>query len=74
MCVCVQESLLRQQWLNSYEAENGGSAVYGVNKFSDLTPLEFDGTSNTISITTAELNVDSNIYHYRDVSEWVEEE
>jgi cathepsin O len=28
--------------LNNYEAGNGGSAVYGVNKFSDLTPQEFE--------------------------------
>ena len=41
--MCSQESLQRHQWLNSYEAENGGSAVYGVNKFSDLTPREFGG-------------------------------
>ena len=40
-----QESLRRQQWLNSYEAENGGSAVYGINKFSDLTPEEFKGNN-----------------------------
>jgi cathepsin O len=36
-----KESLRRQQWLNRFEGENGGSAVYGVNKFSDLTTEEF---------------------------------
>jgi cathepsin F len=37
-----KESLQRHHWLNNYEAGNGGSAVYGVNKFSDLTPQEFE--------------------------------
>lgn len=36
-----QASLQRQQKLNAFEAENGGTAMYGVNKFSDLTPEEF---------------------------------
>jgi hypothetical protein len=42
-----KESLRRHKWLNSYETENGGSAVYGVNKFSDLTPQEFKGIAVT---------------------------
>ena len=37
----TQESLHRHEQLNAYEAQNGGTAVYGVNVFSDLTPEEF---------------------------------
>ena len=37
----TQESLRRHEQLNAYEAQNGGTAVYGVNVFSDLTPEEF---------------------------------
>lgn len=29
--------------LNEYEREHGGTAVYGINRFSDLTPEEFKG-------------------------------
>ena len=37
----TQESLRRHEQLNAYEAQNGGTAVYGVNVFSDLTQEEF---------------------------------
>ena len=50
MCLLSQESLGRQQWLNSYEKQHGGSAVFGVNKFSDLTQQEFKGSSSSISL------------------------
>ena len=39
--VTMQQSLERQRQLNDYESKHGGRAVYGVNKFSDLTPEEF---------------------------------
>ena len=39
----MQQSLERQRRLNDYESKHGGRAVYGVNKFSDLTPEEFKG-------------------------------
>lgn len=42
--VLIQESLIRHKQLNMYEALNGGSAVYGVNVFSDLTQEEFKST------------------------------
>ena len=38
-----QESLDRQEKLNLLEKSKGGTAVYGVNKFSDLTEDEFAG-------------------------------
>lgn len=41
----MQQSLERQRQLNAYESKHGGTAVYGVNKFSDLTPQEFKGNS-----------------------------
>ena len=41
--ILVQQSLERHRQLNAYEAEHGGTAVYGINKFSDLTPDEFKG-------------------------------
>ena len=47
--VCLQDSLKRHEWLNRYEVENGGTAVYGVNEFSDLTPQEFEGLCDSIS-------------------------
>ena len=37
----TQESLRRHEQLNAYEAQHGGTAVYGVNVFSDLTQEEF---------------------------------
>jgi len=44
-----QESLRRQEYLNSLE----GSVIYGVNKFSDLTVEEFKGTHTMyINIST----------------------
>jgi cathepsin O len=61
-----KESLRRHKWLNSYETENSGSAVYGVNKFSDLTPQEFKGIA-----VTAFFQV-SNLLVCREVPEWVE--
>lgn len=39
----VQQSIARQKKLNEYEREHGGTAVYGINQFSDLTPEEFRG-------------------------------
>lgn len=44
----IQQSLERQRQLNVYEAEHGGTALYGINKFSDLTPEEFK--SNIVSL------------------------
>ena len=41
----MQESLERQRQLNAYEAKHGGTAVYGINKFSDLTLQEFKSKS-----------------------------
>ena len=56
MCVCdvkeyfvvynvifQQESLLRHAILNMKERNVGGTAVYGINQFSDWTPEEFKG-------------------------------
>ena len=40
-CLQPQESLRRHEQLNAYEAQHGGTAVYGVNVFSDLTQEEF---------------------------------
>ena len=41
--IFFQQSLLRHEKLNVFEAKNGGHAIYGVNKFSDLTQEEFRG-------------------------------
>ena len=38
-----QESLKRQEMLNRKEKSLNGSAIYGINKFSDLTQAEFSG-------------------------------
>ena len=40
-----QRSLQRQERLNLLEKERGGTALYGVNKFSDLTEEEFERNS-----------------------------
>ena len=40
----TQESLRRHEQLNAYEAQHEGTAVYGVNVFSDLTQEEFKST------------------------------
>ena len=53
MCLLSQESLGRQQWLNSYEKQHGSSAVFGVNKFSDLTQQEFKGSSISLVPTVS---------------------
>ncbi len=41
----MQQSLARQKALNEAERRLGGTARYGVNKFSDLTPEEFQSRS-----------------------------
>ena len=41
----LQRSLERHRQLNAREAKRGGAAVYGINKFSDLTPEEFKSNS-----------------------------
>lgn len=41
--MCIQQSLERHRQLNAYESDHGGTAVFGINKFSDLTPEEFKG-------------------------------
>lgn len=51
----AQDSLQRQEWLNSYEAKHGGTAMFGVNRFSDLTPEEFKGEEYS-SFTIAQLS------------------
>ena len=51
--IYLQQSLERQRQLNAYEAEHGGKAVYGINKFSDLTPEEFKSKfSYTVTVIT----------------------
>ena len=45
----LQRSLERHRQLNAREAKYGGTAVYGINKFSDLTPEEFK--SNSVQTT-----------------------
>jgi hypothetical protein len=46
----MQQSLERQRRLNAYESKHGGTAVYGVNKFSDLTPGEFKSKSQCMYV------------------------
>lgn len=41
--IFLQESLLRHAILNMKERNAGGTAVYGINQFSDWTPEEFKG-------------------------------
>lgn len=41
--ILPQESLARQAKLNAREKELNGTAVYGINQFSDWTVQEFKG-------------------------------
>lgn len=41
--IYLKESLARHAKLNARESELNGTAVYGVNQFSDWTPEEFRG-------------------------------
>ena len=46
LSISIQQSLVRHKMLNDQERRNGGTARFGVNKFSDLTPKEFQGGSH----------------------------
>ena len=48
----MQESLLRQAKLNAKEKHLGGTAIYGVNQFSDWTPEEFRGNHRQVETLT----------------------
>lgn len=72
VCAPSQDSLQRQQWLNKYEAERGGSATYGVNKFSDLTPQEFRGSLPTLPPSSLPSQLTHPLCLYRGISKWAE--